>query len=249
MTTIPTIKLTKYEYKNLLKSAIVNYGGESLICRSNRPDTLYKIFTYNKEKDEDIFHNKQMKIQILYDIPTLAYSITPISNIEVDGTFSGYEITYDNEDIALADVIIPHEDTIYYLNKVEHILNYYKSLGIIYGDVRSDNILINKNQKKVKFCDLDNIQIKGYPIDIMTKTLEQYIEERGTTDHTVDSYMFNLLTLEQLIYPNDNYENILKRIRSGIFPHNFDNPAYRVLESMLRPKDYNGETILQYIKK
>ena len=96
---------------------------------------------------------------------------------------------------------------------------------------------------------MDNIQIGNYSIDAISDALADYIDERDSIDETADAFMFNLLTLEQLSYPDESYIDIINSINNGIFPHNFYKEARKVLESMLSPKDYNGETILQYVKK
>lgn len=250
MAIMPTIKLTNKEYHNLLERSVINYGGESLICKSKRVNTLYKFFNYDSDMEPEVaYPNKKAKIQMLYDMPSLAYSVKPVGAVEVDGIFLGYEMTRDPLDISLADAIISQEEKLVYLHKIKRILDYYKLLGITYGDVRGDNILIEPTQHSVKFCDMDNIQIGNYSFDAMTDTLATFIEERDSIDETADMFMFNLLTLEQLTYQEAPYEEIIERISKGIYPPNFEPAAHRVLDSMLTPEKFTGETIIQYIKK
>ena len=250
MPKIKTLKLTSRQHQNIINSAIINYGGESIICKSKNPNTLYKFFTYDSNLDPEIaYPNKKAKIQMLHDIPNLTYSVRPVSTIEVDGKFLGYEMTTNPDDITLADIILSEDEKIAYLFQIKKILDYYKSLGIIYGDVRGDNILINPYQRTTTFCDMDNIQIGNYSFDVTVDVLSSYIEEKNAIDETIDSFMFNLLILEQLAYPNETYNEIITRINNGIFPPNINKEANKILESMLSPKTYDGQTILQYIKK
>ncbi len=250
MAKIPTTKLTREEYENLLAHNIVDYGGESLICDSDNPNTLYKIFDYSNEQQRDLaYPNKRAKIESLYDLPELLYSVRPVSILEVTDQFVGYEMTCDREEYTLADSLLSKDDKLVYLHQIKNTLAYYKTLGITYGDVRGDNILINPIRKTIRFCDMDNIKLGAYPIDVMTDVLAEYLEKRGSIDETADIFMFNLLTLEQLAYPDEEYNEIMKMVCKGIVPSNFDEKAASILHSMTTPKEFTGQTILQYVKK
>lgn len=96
---------------------------------------------------------------------------------------------------------------------------------------------------------MDNIKLGAYPIDVMTDVLAEYLEKRGSIDETADIFMFNLLTLEQLAYPDEEYNEIMKMVCKGIVPSNFDEKAASILHSMTTPKEFTGQTILQYVKK
>ena len=250
MAKIPTIKLTSHELQTIIDENAVNFGGESIILKSPTSETLYKIFNYNSSfSPEFAYPNKQKKLQNFYDLPNLQYSVKPLSLISADSSFVGYEMTLDPLDITLSDALLTPEQKIAYLHQVKKILEYYHKNGIIYGDVRGDNILINMATQVAKFCDMDNAQIGTHPIDVMVPTLTEYKDARDGIDFAADSYMFNLLTLEQLTYPEESYEDILNRISCGIYPHNFTKEAHAILESMTVPQEYQGETIIQYLKK
>lgn len=68
-------------------------------------------------------------------------------------------------------------------------------------------------------------------------------------DENVVAYMYNLLALEQISYPNrSNYEILYSLGRESEIP-GFNNEVGRVVEKMLHPKKFDGEDILQYVKK
>ena len=45
MKSIPNIKLTEQEFKYLITSCRVGFGGEATICEGSRSYTLYKLFS------------------------------------------------------------------------------------------------------------------------------------------------------------------------------------------------------------
>ena len=249
MLEIPRINLTRREYEKLIRSSHFNDGAESVICKTPQKDTLYKLFDYETEWDPELaYQNKKEKIIRLYNNP-ISYSVLPISLIDVDGIFAGYEMTYDRKDVAVSQLDLTFEQKISYLEKVRKILTYYERLGIVYGDIKSHNTLINRRTGQVKFCDIDNINIGDNPIDVMTEELFDFTDERDSIDSMADIYMYNLLTLEQIAYPGETYGDILAKLRDGLYPLSFSKETHRTLDSMLSPREFTGETIVQYAKK
>lgn len=250
MGNIPTLHLTMDEYKNIIRNNRMNSGGESIICYSDSPISLYKFFNYKKSMSPEIaYQNKEKKIDLLSQTPNLEYSTLPTRKIALNGKFIGYEMTTDPTDIPLSDAILTEEQVIAYLKRVRFILDYYASRKIVYGDVKSKNILINPFKNTTKFCDIDNIKIGNLPIDAMTDELMEYTTTRGKVDSTADSYMFNLLTLEQLSYQGVEHDEIASLLKNGTYPENFHPEAYKILDSMQDAKTYNGDSILRYVKK
>ena len=63
--------------------------------------------------------------------------------------------------------------------------------------------------------------------------------------------MHNIFTLQQLGFPNSTptYHEIVKTVESGIYPKGFEKESYPIFESMKTPENFNGEYIIQYVKK
>ncbi len=120
---------------------------------------------------------------------------------------------------------------------------------MLYVDVRSDNILINRLTKAIKFCDIDNVSIKSSQIDLLPEEACEFIDMRERLDSTVSMYMYNLLVFEQLAYHGETYQNILKSLIAGDIPSCFDSRVEQVITSMLEPRSFQGESVLPYVKK
>ena len=45
---MPNLKLTEREYRNIVNYQRVNFGGEAIICESDNPYTVYKIFNHEE---------------------------------------------------------------------------------------------------------------------------------------------------------------------------------------------------------
>ena len=64
---IPTLKLTEAEYENIVRSSLMNLGGESIICYGQTPETLYKFFNYDRRMcPEFAYANKRKKLDLIY---------------------------------------------------------------------------------------------------------------------------------------------------------------------------------------
>lgn len=246
---LPTIELNA---KEILELEIINGGEEAVITKSHRPGTLYKMFDYDFLPDDEldeIYVNKENTLNYIFNMPNLEYSVLPLSRIVSYGEFIGYEMTYDSKDISLESALLCENDKIKALRRIQFILEYYFGRGIIYADVRSDNILINRLTKAIKFCDIDNVLVKSSKLDLLPKEAWEFIEKKEHIDSTVSMYMYNLLVFEQLAYHGENYQEILKTLKSGDIPNCFDNRVEQVINDMLEPREFQGESVLPYVKR
>lgn len=249
---MPDIKLTSDEL-NYLRENYFDYGGESHIVKSKRKNTVFKIFrdlddeNLTKERNE----KKLQKVTLLYNKPNIKYNTRPLSTISVNGEFKGYELTYDPDDESLLLATITRQEKIEYLRKAKEILLYFESFGIIYGDIKSDNILINYRNGKVKFCDMDNIQIDKYPMDEMDCALYQFVENYGKIDANVHSFMHNLLTINELNYNSSLlFSDILKDLSKNSNYDFLSDGSSAIIKEMISPKEnYTGKYLINYVKK
>lgn len=248
MKRIPNLNLSQTEYLTLISQRITR-GGEGIIYPGSRPNTLFKIFIDIYDNKNPMSENKERKVTELFQM-NLDGLIKPIRTISYNGIIIGYEISYDKNDIALRDLTLPRQELIKVLKSSRDILLQLKEKDITYGDVTEDNILYNPKSKKVKFCDIDNIRLGIYPVDSRGFSLNKYYTETGTIDAKADAYMHNLLTIRLLSYPSNAYDNeVLVDLRRGNYPSKFKLPAKDIFRSMTDTKTFNGEYVVQYVKR
>ena len=236
---IPNKKITMDEYHDLITWRKLTYGGEAIICESDNPYSLYKIFsTFDTPKP--MGENKEKKIELLHELKP-EYSIQPISTISLNDIIIGYEMTTDFGLESYKPYQLSPEELKYFLTKTKDILEYFSSLGIIYGDLEPRNILFDRQTGDIKFCDMDNISINGLPIDKMPFNL-QFYEAHREIDSSVHPFMHNIMTLRTTgldLYWANRFD-----IRK-----NFKRPAVKIIQSMSKPENFNSEYIVQYMKK
>ena len=239
MKSIPNIKLTEQEFKYLITSCRVGFGGEATICEGSRSYTLYKLFSKFHEP-KPMGDNKEKKIIELYN-RQIDYSVKPLSTISVNDMIVGYEMTneFDLESANLC--FLTNEQLIYFLKESKRILEYFSKKGIVYGDIELRNMLINRDSGRLVFCDMDNVKLDDYDMDLLPTSLIEYSSLRGIDDG-VQPYMHNRLTLRALgldLLCSSKYE--LKKT--------FKRPGRKIIESMRNPLDFKGEYAIEHIKK
>ena len=175
----------------------------------------------------------------------------PLGIIEnSDFRFCGYEMTYDQNDRALD--CLPHlerKQLIAALKQSKEALQQFASQDVIYGDVSESNILLNTKTGLITFCDIDNMQVGQYPIDVKGYALIKYYEKTGIIDEKADAFVHNLLTINKLHFTSACYSEILSALRRGIYPTKFKRPAKEVFASMANPENFSGEYVVQYVKR
>lgn len=236
---IPNKKITMDEFHELITWRKITYGGEAIICESDNPYSLYKIFT-SVDKPKPMGENKEKKIELLHELKP-DFAIEPISTISLNDVIIGYEMTTDFGLETYKPYQLSPEELKYFLTKTKDILEYFSSLGIIYGDVEPRNILFDKNTGDIKFCDMDNISINDLPIDTTPFNL-QYFEASRPIDSSAHPYMHNIMTLRSLGL------DLYWASRFDLRKH-FKKPAIKTVASMSKPQNFNNEYIVQYMKK
>lgn len=252
MTALPNINLSRSEVNILLKHAVAE-GGEALICQGIEADSLSKMFLDPHQRNFTANHtirdltemsdNKFHKIDELYQ-QDIDYMVRPLYTISCDDKLLGYGMTHDKNDIALNMPITYQKasDFAYYALASQDILQYFNQLGIVYGDVATRNILVNRKTRTAKFCDIDNIQYQDYPIDTLTRDLRLYEAVRGI-DNETDAYMHNLMLLKRFyLEPLDADTN------EDLCLDYFTEPALPIFKSMIEPEDFKGQYAAKYIK-
>lgn len=238
MRNLPNTKLSIEEYHKVLKRRKIS-GGEADIYYSENLHTAYKIFS-NSKLEGHMSENKAKKLALLYQKP-LDHCTRPVSTLSVNGILVGYELTYDNDDKTFLPIYLSRSDLIHYLEESKNILEFFASQGIIYGDVATRNILINRSTGNLKFCDMDNISINNYPIDMFSRELENYRQVWGINQQA-DIYMHNIMCLNSFDIDLYNY-------CKGHFSFFFEEAAEDIVSNMQNVKKFNGKSIVSYIKR
>lgn len=241
MDRLENIKLSKKEAYQLIKKSFFSSGGEAVICRTDNSNTLYKIFFKgNMYNVVTMGENKLRKIERIHQMK-LDGCIKPLRTISMNGRLIGYEMSYDPDDLRYYPTIIRRAETISQLKETKRLLEYFCSKGVIYGDIAFRNILLNRKTGQIKFCDVDNACVCQYPMDLIPPRLRDYYDVCGL-DERVHPYMHNVLTLEAFNMNFSAHDN--KKIETE-----FKKKTIPIIESMREPANFQGEYIIQYVKK
>lgn len=259
--TLPNIILTPEELENIKKnSSSYVSGAEGIIIKEPDRRVVKKILLSEVKEDmdkspediEQIRRNKQSKIIRLGTMETLKNELQVSATItNGQGKFIGYEMTSSVPLYPLdTNPFVTVEEKVEYLKQLKRRLEDFHHHGIIYGDIKESNILWNNEQGVICFCDLDNIQIGSCKIDLVNYSISNFVDENGYISTGADEYMFNILTLQQLFYPNLDYRNViekLKRLKPG---ENATKEFAKTLRKMKRATDYyDGGYLIDYLRK
>lgn len=239
MRLMPNIKLTEEQFRKILLHHKVYPGGEATICDGSNYGTVYKLFSKNGNP-KPMGDNKEKKVIELYQ-QQLDYSTIPLSTISVNDMIVGYEMITDDDMKVYKWYQLSYEELIFLLRKSRDILKYFISKGIIYCDVDLRNILFNPSTGEIMFCDMDNTQIGDLKVDLMPFGLIEYDKVRGI-DEQASIYAHNLMSLHCF-----DIDHLCSRDRE--ISYLFKRPAKKIVKSMRKPQSFNGEYIIDYIKK
>lgn len=215
---LPNNELTKEEYWNLQKKYF-DFGGEATITRDG--DFAIKIFKdnfghvgYSKDEIEEVRENKFQKIITIASMKNFDNELVPIETYSYCGKFVAYKMAYLKY-LKFDDLCLKDEEILNYLKLVRDKLLQFHELGIIYGDVKDDNIFVDLAHQKIILGDIDNMKVGERDIDIMSSYAENFVRSYGKVDEKLDSYMMNLMTLYQLHYYTGWYNDIIENLEAG----------------------------------
>ena len=259
MEKLSNIDLTRDELNSLLKDKVFDFGGEGIILNPG-DNKLYKIFNdCLTDNPTEMPQNKYEKLKLLYKL-NLNYMVKILSTITLNGSLIGYSTSYNPNDVPLCSNKLSTKEVIAALKQAKSILTYFHRNNIIYGDVHSANILVNKKTGFVKFCDIDNIMIEDYFFDLIGDSLKKYINKRRIIDSTVDAYAHNITTIISLLFTNKKQINrntiismlydeseadcIAFLLNQKSRDHYRYGPIRKITKDMLKPAKYDGKYII-----
>ena len=240
---LKNIKITA-EQKAYYENHYMDLGMESHIYR-NSPNTIIKIW-----KDEVITNsqkeNKKDKLVKMYE-RRLKHIPTIISTYSLYGVCIGYEMSYDEDDIPMLIAPLDKSNKLKALKEMKSILQYFIDEGVIYPDIKNDNILINNRTGNLTFCDIDNSKIDSLPIDVYPHYAARFFKGYGQEDSALHSYMLNLYTLTELT--GTWQDEVIEGISQDAYQDMFIEKGKVILKQMKKvtPK-YTGEYLIDYIK-
>ena len=178
----------------------------------------------------------------------LDYITEPTAILYSNGVPIDYEMKYDENDTNLLLSTLSKKEKIYALKKIKDILKYFESKGIIYHDINQGNILINKNNGKIKFCDTDNVTMEDYPGDLYDDLILFFKETYGVIDTRVHSFMHNYLTLSYLNDINELYD-VMAMIKTYKYPKHVTKKNEEIVKSLVESDGtYKDRYIIDTIK-
>ena len=248
---LPSIELSKEQLLRL-NDKTINYGGESIIVRPDIPNTVFKLYKEsitaaerkNKTKKLELIRKRktsfitQPKGVILSDKKIIGHlhnvNLLPDLKKQIKtGTKKSSKYDYDREDISMLLAPLTIEEKLSYLKRIKLILDYFKRRGIIYPDLKSDNVLLNQRNGRIKFCDIDSIQIDG----LKTNMEEEYIIpflKKGLLDESVHIYLHNLMTIDMLLTDtSDSYIDTIREIDLDKVKEYFNRDCQEIIRHML----------------
>lgn len=224
------IKLSRREVF-ALKDKKINYGGESIIVRPEIPNVIYKLYRESVPQEER--ENKHRKLELVKE-RQIRFITQPQGVLTCDGKIVGHAYDYDKEDISMLLAPLTTKEKISYLRRIKLILNYFKRNGIIFADLKSDNILINERTGRIKFCDIDSIQIDR----LKTNVHEEYLVpsfKGDILDEEVHVYLHNLMIIDELLTnTSDSFIDALEDIDLEKVKRCFSEECQKIIEYIVK---------------
>lgn len=248
MTTLSNIEISKEKLAWYYETTVNLAGAEGKIFEVNTNGVVRKIFhppiSEEKEDQEKYYQemeNKHQKLILLHQ-KQIENDIVPIATISYQDSIVGYDMTSPNlQKIGKCNM--------FELTKLKEKLKKFHSEGIVHGDIKLSNILRNQ-QGELALCDLDNMQVEDYPIDYVNYMISYFPKETKLVDENSDIYLYNLFLLQQLFFPQNDYQQIVDEIVYGHFPSTLTKEGKEELYKMQRSFiGYEGKFLDTLIKR
>lgn len=146
------------------------------------------------------------------------------------------------------NVPMTRTELLHYLLLARQKLCQLEELEIIYGDISGSNILVFQND--VCFCDLDNVAYQGFDMDIMSNSLKEFTCNYGRIDQKAVSYMYNIFTIRQLCFLDEN-RLVEEYLETEQIPRELLPTPYRQIKEQMRvvTPQYEGHYLMDYVKE
>lgn len=249
------IQLTQEELKKLRERKF-DYGGESIIVKSDAPNIIFKLYRESVIIEER--QNKHKKLELVSE-RKVKFIAQPQAVLISEGQIVGHAFNYDIDDMPMLIAPLSIKEKISYFRQIKMILNYFRRNSIIFADLKCDNILINPKNGRIKFCDIDSIQIDELKTSVHEELLQQFFKN-GFVDERIHTYLHNLMILDELfIEPSDEVKDTLEGIDLKRVRKAFNLDCQKIIEYIVKRKSnyhdlflidgINEENIVKYKKR
>lgn len=257
---LPNIVVSKEEL-DFIKKNSNRYlsGAEGLIIRQADKRIVRKFFLpeiceeheLNPDDQEKLRESKLNKVIKLGTMSDLKNEVQVAATLTTEnGTFIGYEMTSPDILYPLDTNPLLQSEKLEYLKILKQRLLNFHDHGVLIGDIKDSNILINRDSGIICFCDLDNAQIGLYPIDLMNYSIQRFADENGYIQEGADAYMFNVLTLNQIVYPHIDYREVIEKLKNAKPDESTHPEVKKILKKMKKNNtQYDGGYIIDYLRK
>lgn len=194
-----------------------------------------EVYRYGKYAIKTIYHRNLDKVRKVEKLGTLSDKnfLFPLGFFGYDSLYKeGYymeEVHFGNELRDFDDLVILNDikRKLKIIKEADNAIRRAHEMGIIIGDIKGDNILIDETDK-VMFCDTDNYKFEDYDFDLAPKCKDWLTYAYGTKENLLESdkFVWAILTLETIFKINEFY--------------NRHNAVY--LNEIIRVLDVNKET-------
>lgn len=182
-------------YKKEKKFRLFGEGNESIVFRNE--DEVLKIFTNHRH-----LKNKVLKLPILAELLEQDF-IKPLYLYQRQNEIIGYVMPYFDSTTNLEEYCKddknPMVKKLYYINRFENNIRRAHEKGIILGDTRFHNILINGDN--IGIIDVDNYAPLGFANDIYCPEFNEVKNKYSGLD--ADLYAFSLNLIKNLFWEKE----------------------------------------------
>lgn len=239
------IELSKKEYNQLDKQEnIVANGIEGHVLKYYDDELVYlKIFN-SFLMPSDL----EKRLMYLCKLKNIKIITLPLKTVTVNHELVGYSMEpyYDS----LFNQRFMFDQKLRLLFKVKSALDILHENGIIYGDIKADNILSDGTD--IRFCDMCNVKMGEMDFNVKTPFITNYQNKTKKIDHKLDNYVMNLFSLSYLrgIKSIQNEKDIKKMLDKNNIPLYYDKIEFlKILKEILNlDKNYSGEYLIDVIK-
>lgn len=217
--------IEEYELYNWF---LVDAGSEASIFTV---DFNNKKYVYKEFKRLIHYENKCNKLNELYNL-NLPFDIVHPKYIVKD---SGYLMEYLDKCIELDELLsLSLDKKIHILSRIKNIIAFLNRNGIIYGDLKGNNILFDGIDPRL--VDLDNAITDKYNYDLETFFINQYFSRVGKIDSGLDRYNLNVFTycfINGISYFRKLEQYIYESITTGNFKRFHDADNIKIIKNLI----------------
>ena len=226
------------------KYPFIGYGDEGRVYNYNNTYAI-KIFTKLRNPEyKSKYQRKLQKLEEMFELNDPNYAF-PMGFVSIEGqNIDGYYTTLVKHKQSLKDfedleLLHNKKKILEYLIKADKALQRIHSQGIIIGDIKEDNILIDQENNPI-YIDTDNYKYKQYSFDLIPDRAGTFYSMYGSTSLSYrdnDILVFSIMALYLLTrLENFSFMNSPMIIDKTLAKLNFDRETQREIDYIFSKK-------------